>query len=759
MARRYALPMSSASSSGYQKVARRVGRPPTKSVRSTTASSIATRSKNSGSSASETTSQPSTQSEVTPERVIRPRKRPAKPGRPAIPAKRRGRPKQRQRRVKQVVKEIEDEETGEEEDEASDSGESVDSMEGMNPLWEENIMACYEKARNSYEAFNYTEGAAAFKLSLTQHHSFKPRPPKKHITFRLNKMPEQKKRKNYVHLERIAPLPPMIFFTLTEMNIMADDQYTLSHVPYMGDQEEERLTKELLEVFPDGIHGTKTGCGQYINDYILYYTVKHAIQALPDIPFPKLLRIIYELFPNKFQKNELLEVYPDLKARFDKHLIQDPMPTDENGLQIQNNSPQDLLHSYQVLQCYKCTLYDCPHHERLDEKQQITLMSRHDDRTNPYVPMPCTGNCYLAKRRVLLPQRRSPNKRNVKLEIQVKPVNWSPQEESMLAVMRMSGITDCCIIARALQVEPGQTEKTCNDVYAYFKRQSPISPIVNVKREPVIKKKGNDLHRKFRAIKWSVDGEVKNKYAYWPCVHEGPCSEANCSCYSRDKICTKYCKCFHEDCKIQFPGCRCTPGNCRTRQCPCYYASWECDPDLCKGCRCEPDDSGMPNEKCKNICFQRGLQKKLSVRPSQVAGWGCFADETLYRHDFISEYCGEIVSVSESERRGKIYDKIKCSYLFELNQDYQVDATRKGNLIRFANHSSNPNCYAKVVVANTDHRIGIFASRQIEKGEELFFDYAYNKTHQLEFLNKELDKNHQVITMTERDLKNRKKKK
>jgi len=59
-----------------------------------------------------------------------------------------------------------------------------------------------------------------------------------------------------------------------------------------------------------------------------------------------------------------------------------------------------------------------------------------------------------------------------------------------------------------------------------------------------------------------------------------------------------------------------------------------------------------------------------------------------------------------------------------------IDATMRGNAARFINHSCDPNCEAKTIrILGSDHII-IFALRNIFKGEELTYDYKFEREEQ-----------------------------
>ncbi|KZV15380.1 myeloid/lymphoid or mixed-lineage leukemia protein 3 [Dorcoceras hygrometricum] len=68
------------------------------------------------------------------------------------------------------------------------------------------------------------------------------------------------------------------------------------------------------------------------------------------------------------------------------------------------------------------------------------------------------------------------------------------------------------------------------------------------------------------------------------------------------------------------------------------------------------------------------------------------------------------------------------TFLFTLNDDYIIDANRKGNSARWINHSCAPNCRAVVEESadgNPRHdKVMIEAIRAIKPGEELTYDYG-----------------------------------
>jgi [histone H3]-lysine36 N-trimethyltransferase len=101
----------------------------------------------------------------------------------------------------------------------------------------------------------------------------------------------------------------------------------------------------------------------------------------------------------------------------------------------------------------------------------------------------------------------------------------------------------------------------------------------------------------------------------------------------------------------------------------------------------------------------------------------------LQPNDFVFEYIGEVINEATFRNRMVKYDKegIKHFYFMSLTRSEFVDATKKGNLGRFCNHSCNPNCFVDKWVVGEKLRMGIFAQRAIRAGEELVFNYNVDR--------------------------------
>lgn len=115
----------------------------------------------------------------------------------------------------------------------------------------------------------------------------------------------------------------------------------------------------------------------------------------------------------------------------------------------------------------------------------------------------------------------------------------------------------------------------------------------------------------------------------------------------------------------------------------------------------------------------------LEVRDSPIQGWGVVTRRPIAAGTRIIEYTGEVVSDDEADRR---YDDSTMerhhTFLFSLDDGRCIDAAVDGNEARFINHSCEPNCQA----VDVDGRIWIEALRPIAAGEELTYDYAYERS-------------------------------
>ncbi|XP_075437931.1 histone-lysine N-methyltransferase SETD1B-like isoform X1 [Ascaphus truei] len=120
-------------------------------------------------------------------------------------------------------------------------------------------------------------------------------------------------------------------------------------------------------------------------------------------------------------------------------------------------------------------------------------------------------------------------------------------------------------------------------------------------------------------------------------------------------------------------------------------------------------------------------KKKIRFCKSHIHDWGLFAMEPIAADEMVIEYVGQNIRQVIADMREKRYEDegIGSSYMFRVDHDTIIDATKCGNFARFINHSCNPNCYAKVITVESQKKIVIYSKQYINVNEEITYDYKF----------------------------------
>ena len=170
--------------------------------------------------------------------------------------------------------------------------------------------------------------------------------------------------------------------------------------------------------------------------------------------------------------------------------------------------------------------------------------------------------------------------------------------------------------------------------------------------------------------------------------------------------------------------CNCIPqsGGCEER-CPNRAMQHECNPATCP---------------CGELCTNRPFSTlpPVNALPLQLIktldkGWGVKATRFINEGDLVIEYVGEVIDMETWDARKRELGRFQHMYFMALNGEEIVDASRKGNIARFVNHSCNPNIQVEKWYVHRTPRIGMFAKRNIFPGEELSYNYSVKSTGNL----------------------------
>ncbi|KAF8111537.1 hypothetical protein N665_0074s0067 [Sinapis alba] len=557
-----------------------------------------------------------------------------------------------------------------------------------------------------------------------------------------------------IKLPMVAQLPKAITWVFTDSNkLMAESDSVIGkkQIIYVNGQAEE-LSSDDEEDEEDEEEETKKEKLEFSKDadrFIWEVGQKH---NLDDLVVQSALSKFFKL-----DVSDILERYNELK----KLKIKEGDIGEVSDIRIFTSFSETTNRRF----CRRCLRFDCREHEEYQpevysKEDQSILFEKEDVRKQ------CSNHCYLKLRGVKEADHLVDNDNSISnkkgknvvssglsvltdtnevineiTEMSQAYNEWTPIEMDLyLKGAKLFGRNSCLITRNVLA-----GLKTCLEVHNYMRKQDQCNMLVEHEKtsatdnqvdKETSRKKRRLVREKVQlqknicypaAIKNTMNEIEKSYKQYTPCTCEPVCGD-QCPCFRNGNCCEIYCGC-PKTCNNRFGGCNCTKGQCINRKCPCYSNSRECNPDLCRSCSLSCGDGhgslGQTSKtsECKNMQFLLKKHKKILLGMSDVHGWGAFTRHPLKQNELIGEYTGELVSIDEAEERNRADDKLGYSYLFNLNDKFVIDSRRQGNKFRFLNHSTNPNCYAKLMIVKGDQRIGLFASKAIREGEELFFEY------------------------------------
>lgn len=117
--------------------------------------------------------------------------------------------------------------------------------------------------------------------------------------------------------------------------------------------------------------------------------------------------------------------------------------------------------------------------------------------------------------------------------------------------------------------------------------------------------------------------------------------------------------------------------------------------------------------------------RRIVVKTSGVHGKGVFAECAIAAGSRIIEYKGAHISWEEALRRHPHDpEQPNHTFYFSLEDGSAIDGKENGNLARWINHACEPNCEAREEHDKKGRpHVYLYALRNIEPEEELFFDY------------------------------------